>query len=123
MGDAEGLNLEEPDESNLAESRDLYLEAPEPEVAVTPAEEGPAECDNGFEGEYADGLVSRGLEFEGPAPKGLVFEGPAPKDGALERPDPEDATCEVATLSAAALDGSALEGPSVDGSASKTDAL
>lgn len=117
IGGSESLYLEEPDASCFAEDRDLYLEEPEPELALVTAGEGLAECGNGFGGVCANGL----------GPKGLVFEGSAPKDGALER-DEEDATREVSTLAAVALDGSGLDGSGLDGLpigglASRTDAL
>ncbi|UKZ68555.1 uncharacterized protein TrAtP1_009581 [Trichoderma atroviride] len=113
MGGSKGLYLEESDEPCFAESRDLYLEEPEPELALMTAEEGPTERDNGFGGVCANGL----------GPKGLEFEGSAPKDDALECRDPEDATRGVTTLAAAALDGLGLDGPPVGGLPSKTDAL
>ncbi|KAL6890924.1 hypothetical protein GGI43DRAFT_210286 [Trichoderma evansii] len=119
MGNSEGLNPKELEESNFRGSRglnfgDATLEClARAELAVTSAGEGPAVFDNGFGGVCIDGLV----------PKGLVVEDPAPKDGALGCPGPEDATREAATLLAAALKGSAVDGPPVDGPASKTDAL
>lgn len=118
MGDSEGLYLEEADESCFTESRDLYLEEPEPELALITAGEEPAECDNGF-----GGMCSYGLGPKGLGPKGLVFEGSAPKDDALECRDPEDATREAATLAAVDLGGSSLDGPSIGGLPCKTDAL
>lgn len=129
MGGSKGLYLEEPDESRFAESRDLYLKEPEPELALITAGGELAEGDNGFGGVCANGLGPKGLPLERSAPKdgvlgskGLPLEGCAPKDGALER-DPEDATREVPTLADAALDGSGLGGPPIGDLASKTDAL
>lgn len=119
MGDSEGLNLDEPGESYLGESRgldfgDATLEClAMAELAVTSAGEGRAVCDNGFECACVDS----------PDPKRLIREDSAPTDDCLECPDPEDATRELATLVAAALEGAVVEGPPKDGLPSKTDAL
>ncbi|KAL7895139.1 hypothetical protein HDV63DRAFT_406622 [Trichoderma sp. SZMC 28014] len=112
MGGSEGLYLEEPDESRFAESRDLYLEEPEPELSLITGGGELTECDSGLEGVCAGDL----------GPKGLPLKGSAPKDGALEC-DPEDATREVPTLAAAALDGTGHGGPPIGDLASKTDVL